>query len=194
MAAGLAWAIGAQDVSNCFGTSVGSKALTILQSCILAGICEFLGSLAGGQVSTTISGGLLDMPLIVSMGHDGAVLYARIMASAMAGALGWLVLATRYSLPVSTSHSLVGGIVGLGLYATGTAKWTTVAGIGESTTSCQAPCFESNRFPSNGYRAGSPKDTISIKSNMFVSPLLSRTLALRPQCHLGSQAHSREVC
>jgi len=74
------------------------------------------------------------MPLIVSWGEDGAALYARIMSTAMAGAFIWLALATKYSLPVSTSHSLVGGIVGLGLYSTGSARWGTVLGIGKCGT------------------------------------------------------------
>ena len=57
----MAWAIGAQDVSNALGTSVGAKAVTVRQAIYIAGVCEFVGSLAGGEVAGMISGGILSV-------------------------------------------------------------------------------------------------------------------------------------
>jgi PiT family inorganic phosphate transporter len=72
----MSWAIGAQDVSNAVGTSVGSKAITVRQAVVIAGIFEFLGSLMGGEVAGMISGGILDVELFTSMGARGIELYA----------------------------------------------------------------------------------------------------------------------
>jgi len=119
----MAWAIGAQDVSNALGTSVGSKALTVRQAIYVAAICEFAGSLMGGKVAGMISGGILDVDRFeADAARDGGALdlYARIMFCTMAGAFAWLGIATLYSLPVSTTHSLVGALLGVGLTAVGT--------------------------------------------------------------------------
>ena len=95
----MSCAIGAQDVSNALGTSVGSSAITVRQAIWIAGICEFLGSLAGSDVVGTISGGILQVDLFTDMN-----LYAMIMASTMFGAFLWLALATWAGLPVSISR------------------------------------------------------------------------------------------
>jgi inorganic phosphate transporter, PiT family len=131
VAAVMAWAIGAQDVSNCFGTAVGSRALTIPQALIIAALCEFAGSLTGGSVAATLTSGILDMDALSAMGPAGVSLYVQCMLSTMAGAVAWLIIATVYSLPVSTTHSLVGALVGVGVLATGRAKWTSLGGVGE---------------------------------------------------------------
>lgn len=134
IAAAMSWAIGAQDVSNCFGTAVGSKALTVMQAVLIAAVCEFVGSLTGGDVAATLATGILDMEALDAMGSAGVALYMRCMLATMIGAVAWLVIATVYSLPVSTTHSLVGALIGVGLLATGSAKWATLGGVCECSS------------------------------------------------------------
>eukprot|EP00474_Spongospora_subterranea_P002891 CRZ03349.1 hypothetical protein [Spongospora subterranea] len=110
VALGMAWAIGAQDVSNALGTAVGSKAVTVQQAIMIGAVCEFAGALVGGDVAQTISKGILDPKLTGSL-----EIYSQIMFCTLAGAFIWLAIATAYALPVSTSHSLIGSLVGLGL-------------------------------------------------------------------------------
>lgn len=102
-------------MSNALGTSVGSKALTVRQAIVVGAVCEFLGSLVGGEVAGTISGGILEPALFA--GSDGVDLYARLMFTTMAGAFAWLGTATYFALPVSTTHSMVGSLVGVGVVA-----------------------------------------------------------------------------
>ena len=117
----MAWAIGANDVANAMGTSVGSRALTIRQAIIVAGCLEFAGAfLAGGHVTDTVRKGMLDMELAAL--RPEFILYGMLAALASAGTL--LLVATRYGLPVSTTHSIVGAIVGFGAVALG---WEAVA-------------------------------------------------------------------
>jgi len=107
----MAWAIGANDVANAMGTSVGSGALTITGAVLVAGLLEFTGAfLAGGHVTNTIRKGMLDAVLVEQ--NPELVLYGMLAALASAGTL--LLVATRYGLPVSTTHSIVGAIVGFG--------------------------------------------------------------------------------
>jgi len=107
----MAWAIGANDVANAMGTSVGSGALTITGAVLVAGLLEFSGAfLAGGHVTNTIRKGMLDAVLVEQ--NPELVLYGMLAALASAGTL--LLVATRYGLPVSTTHSIVGAIVGFG--------------------------------------------------------------------------------
>eukprot|EP00742_Colponemidia_sp_Colp-10_P008282 GILJ01008957.1.p1 GENE.GILJ01008957.1~~GILJ01008957.1.p1 ORF type:complete len:437 (+),score=79.75 GILJ01008957.1:82-1392(+) len=110
LAASMAWAIGAQDVSNALGTSVGSKALTVNQAVIVAAIFEFLGSTLGGSVSQTISDGIIDSSIFEE--YEFLILA---MFCTLGGAFIWLLIATFVSAPVSTTHSLVGSLVGVGL-------------------------------------------------------------------------------
>ncbi|RJS91161.1 inorganic phosphate transporter [Salinisphaera sp. Q1T1-3] len=112
----MAWGIGANDVANAMGTSVGSGAVTIWQAVIIAGIFEFLGAwLAGGQVTQTISGGLID-PQIVAAQPDLLVIG---MLSALFGAACFLVAMSSAGMPVSTGQSIIGGILGFALVAYG---------------------------------------------------------------------------
>ena len=124
---------GAQDVSNALGTSVGSKALTVRQAIVVGAICEFLGSLVGGEVAATISGGILNMDAFHALGPAGIDLYANCMFVTMCGAFTWLVIATIYGLPVSTTHSLVGSLVGVGCVAMDPkgVNWASVGRIGK---------------------------------------------------------------
>ena len=114
----MAWNIGANDVANAMGTSVGSRALTLKQAVIIAAIFEFAGAFfAGDAVTETVRKGILEIPF----GDDGTVskeisqdIAFGFIAAMMAAAV-WLTIATRFGLPVSTTHSIIGGIVGVGL-------------------------------------------------------------------------------
>jgi PiT family inorganic phosphate transporter len=121
----MAWGIGANDVANAMGTSVGSGALTLLGAIILAGVLEFSGAvLIGSNVTQTISKGIIDTSLFDvdgPWGADGPVLLAVGMLCALVAAAGWLHVATHFGLPVSTTHSIVGAVVGIGLVSFGIA-------------------------------------------------------------------------
>ena len=113
----LAWNIGANDVANAMGTSVGSRALTLKQAVIIAAIFEFVGAFfAGDAVTDTVRKGILvvDFDNQVLVDAISADLMYGFIAAMMAAAV-WLTIATRYGLPVSTTHSIIGGIVGVGL-------------------------------------------------------------------------------
>ncbi len=105
----MAWGIGANDVANAMGTSVGSRALTVKQAIIIAIIFEFAGAyLAGGEVTSTIRKGILDPSLITD---DPDLLVFGMMASLLAAGL-WLLIASMRGWPVSTTHSIIGALVG----------------------------------------------------------------------------------
>jgi len=124
----MAWSIGANDVANAMGTSVGSGALTIRRAIVVAAILEFGGAfLAGGHVTDTVRKGMLDMQLVSQ--RPELLIYGMLASLAAAGTL--LVIATRYGLPVSTTHSIVGAIVGFGAVGlgSGAVAWGKVAEI-----------------------------------------------------------------
>ena len=124
----MAWAIGANDVANAMGTSVGSGALTIAGAVVVAGVLEFAGAfLAGGHVTDTVRKGMLDSALVEQ--NPRLVLYGMLAALASAGTL--LIGATRFGLPVSTTHSIVGAIVGFGAVGLGAdaVAWAKVGQI-----------------------------------------------------------------
>ena len=105
----MAWGIGANDVANAMGTSVGSRALTLKQAIIIAAIFEFAGAyLAGGEVTSTIRKGIID-PAVLT---DTPELLVFGMLSALLAAATWLLIASIKGWPVSTTHSIVGAIVG----------------------------------------------------------------------------------
>ncbi|MBN7799029.1 inorganic phosphate transporter [Parahaliea mediterranea] len=105
----MAWGIGANDVANAMGTSVGSRALTIKQAILVAMIFEFLGAyLAGGEVTSTIRKGIIDPASL----EDSPELMVFGMLSALLAAGTWLLIASLKGWPVSTTHSIVGAIVG----------------------------------------------------------------------------------
>ena len=127
----MAWGIGANDVANAMATSVGSRALTIKQAVIIAAIFEFTGAfLAGGQVTSTIRKGIIDANLL--SGSPELLVYGMLAALLSAGI--WLLIATRYGLPVSTTHSIVGAIVGFAAVGIGieAVKWAKVGSIAAS--------------------------------------------------------------
>jgi PiT family inorganic phosphate transporter len=105
----MAWGIGANDVANAMGTSVGSGAITIKQAVIIAAIFEFTGAyLAGGSVTKTIRKGIIDAQVL--SGTPELLVYGMLAALLAAGI--WLLVASRFGWPVSTTHSIVGAIVG----------------------------------------------------------------------------------
>lgn len=124
----MAWGIGANDVANAMATSVGSKALTIRQAILVAAIFEFLGAvLAGGEVTSTIRGGIVESDLFVD---DPALLIYGMLASLLAAGT-WLLIASRNGWPVSTTHSIVGAIVGFAAVGIGfdAVQWNKVGTI-----------------------------------------------------------------
>ena len=105
----MAWGVGANDVANAMGTSVGSKALTIKQAILIAMVFEFAGAyLAGGEVTSTIRKGIVDSAIFVDRPED--LVFG--MLSALLAAGFWLLIASFMGWPVSTTHSIVGAIVG----------------------------------------------------------------------------------
>ncbi len=105
----MAWGIGANDVANAMGTSVGSGAITIKQAVLIAAIFEFAGAfLAGGQVTKTIRKGIIDADLLSATPE---LLVYGMLASLLAAGI-WLLVASRFGWPVSTTHTIVGAIVG----------------------------------------------------------------------------------
>ena len=111
----MAWNIGANDVANAMGTSVGSRALTLKQAVIIAAIFEFAGAfLAGDAVTDTVRKGILSVDFETVTTDTSTKLMFGFIAAMMAAAL-WITVATRLGLPVSTTHSIIGGIVGIGL-------------------------------------------------------------------------------
>ena len=127
----MAWGIGANDVANAMATSVGSKALTIKQAILVAAIFEFLGAvLAGGEVTSTIRKGIVDTDGLMTM-DDGAKLLVYGMLAALLAAGSWLLIASRKGWPVSTTHSIVGAIVGFAAVGIGidAVQWSKVGTI-----------------------------------------------------------------
>jgi len=105
----MAWGIGANDVANAMATSVGAKALTIKQAILVAAVFEFAGAvLAGGEVTATIRKGIIDAGAL----SDEPELLIYGMLSALLAAGIWLLVASYKGWPVSTTHSIVGAIVG----------------------------------------------------------------------------------
>jgi len=127
----MAWGIGANDVANAMATSVGSKALTIKQAILVAAIFEFAGAvLAGGEVTSTIRKGIVDADMLIGM-DDGAKMLVYGMLSALLAAGTWLLVASKNGWPVSTTHSIVGAIVGFAAVGIGVdaVQWGKVGTI-----------------------------------------------------------------
>jgi len=124
MSIGVGWSIGANDAANSLGTAVGSKVITLKRAIILIVIFGFLGAfLQGSYVTKTIGKGIVPMNEL-----DKAVaLYIALVASFAACA--WVVLATYWKMPISTSHSIVGAVAGAGLAVGATVKWKVLLDI-----------------------------------------------------------------
>ena len=127
----MAWGIGANDVANAISTSVGSRALTIGQAILIAAVFEFAGAyLAGGEVTDTIRKGMINTDLLEGRGD----MLANGMLAALLAAGTWLLVASWFGWPVSTTHSIVGAIVGFAVYALGmeAVYWPKVGSIAAS--------------------------------------------------------------
>src|SRR5690554_6880123 len=124
----MAWGVGANDVANAMGTSVGSGALTIKQAILIAIIFEFCGAyFAGGEVTNTIRQGIID-PAVLSDRPD-LLIYG--MLSALLAAGTWLLIASIKGWPVSTTHSIIGALVGFAAVgiSVDSVQWSQVASI-----------------------------------------------------------------
>ncbi|AZG33709.1 MAG: inorganic phosphate transporter [Shewanella psychromarinicola] len=124
----MAWGIGANDVANAMGTSVGSNAITIKQAIIIAMIFEFTGAfLAGGEVTSTIRKGIIDASYFTDVPE---LLVYGMIASLLAAGI-WLVVASALGWPVSTTHSIIGAIVGFAAVGVNAdaVEWGKVGGI-----------------------------------------------------------------
>lgn len=127
----MAWGVGANDVANAMGTSVGSRAITIRQAILIAALFEFLGALlAGGEVTDTIRKGIINTEIL---SHDPQQFVLGMLACLLSAAL-WLGIASHYGWPVSTTHSIVGALVGFGAFSLGfdAIQWETLGYIGLS--------------------------------------------------------------
>ncbi|MCT1558070.1 inorganic phosphate transporter [Helcobacillus massiliensis] len=108
----MAFNIGGNDVANSFGTSVGAGTLTMKQALLIAAVFEVSGALlAGGEVTDTVKSGIVDIGPISA----DPMQFVYIMMAALFGAAVWLLVATKFGLPVSTTHSIIGAIVGASL-------------------------------------------------------------------------------
>ena len=127
----MAWSVGANDVANAMGTSVGSGALTLKRAVILAAILEFSGAFfVGSHVSETVRKGIIDAQSF----NDQPMLLAYGMLAAMLAAAAWLQFASYYGWPISTTHSIVGAIIGFGVVVGGVSAvhWEKVGAIASS--------------------------------------------------------------
>ncbi|MCB5411046.1 inorganic phosphate transporter [Pseudogemmobacter faecipullorum] len=126
----MALNIGANDVANNMGPAVGSKALTMGGALIIAAVCETAGALiAGGDVVSTIAGGIVAPEAVATES-----VFVRAMLAALIASSLWLNIATWAGAPVSTTHSIVGGVVGAGIVAGGFAavNWGMIGQIAAS--------------------------------------------------------------
>ncbi|HFC30156.1 MAG TPA: inorganic phosphate transporter [Oceanospirillales bacterium] len=124
----MAWGIGANDVANAMATSVGSKAITIKTAILIAAIFEFSGAvLAGGEVTATIRKGIVDAKVFEA---NPELLIFGMLASLLAAAI-WLLVASKKGWPVSTTHSIVGAVVGFAAIGVGmnAVNWAKVGTI-----------------------------------------------------------------
>ena len=112
----MAWSIGSNDVANSMATAVGAKAITFRQAVLIAGVLNFVGAVfVGSHVTETIRGNIVK-PSTISDPH---ALLLGFIASLLAAAI-WVTLSTWKEMPISTTHSVVGALVGFGLIASGT--------------------------------------------------------------------------
>jgi inorganic phosphate transporter, PiT family len=124
MAVSVGWSIGANDAANSLGTAVGSKVLTLRQAIFLIAIFGFFGAyLQGAYVAKTIGKGIVPLDQL----DKNLSLYIAVVASFAACA--WVILATYWKVPISTSHSIVGAVAGAGLAVHASVKWIVLRDI-----------------------------------------------------------------
>ncbi len=123
----MTWGVGANDVANAMGTSVGSGAITVKKAILIAAIFEFAGAvLAGGHVTGTIRKGIIDPSFVTT---PEILIYGMLAALLAAGV--WLMIASYYGWPVSTTHTIVGSLIGFGIVGLGpqAVAWAKVGSI-----------------------------------------------------------------
>ena len=124
----MAWSIGANDVANAMGTSVGSGALTVKRAVIVAAVLEFAGAFfVGTHVTETIRKGIISPEIFV--GNELDLVFG--MIGALLAAAIWLQVASYFGWPVSTTHSIVGAVLGFGVLYGGmaAADWSKVGSV-----------------------------------------------------------------
>ena len=125
----MAWSIGSNDVANSMATAVGAKAITFKQAVIIAGVLNFVGAVfVGSRVTETVSKGIIS-----TSGIDNHVLLLGFVASLLAAAI-WVTLSTWREMPISTTHSIIGALIGFGIIAGGTSAvaWGKVGSVAAS--------------------------------------------------------------
>ncbi|CAO1629063.1 unnamed protein product [Jaminaea pallidilutea] len=125
-----AFGIGANDVANSFATAVSSRSLTFRQAMVAAGLCEFLGAvLVGSRVTSTIKSGIINLSLFQNQADTTLLAFTCVCI----GSATWLIFATRNQMPVSTTHTVIGSLIGVGVAAGGASngvKWGW-SGVGQ---------------------------------------------------------------
>ena len=124
----MAWSIGANDVANSMATAVGAKAITFKQAVLIAGVLNLFGAVfVGSHVTDTVRKGIVD---VTSTGLNNQILLFGFVASLLAAAF-WVTLSTWKEMPISTTHSIVGSLMGFGLIAGGTqvVMWGKVGSV-----------------------------------------------------------------
>ena len=122
----MAWSIGANDVANSMATAVGAKAITFKQAVLIAGVLNIVGAVfVGGHVTDTVRKGVVDVT-----GIDSHLLLLGFVASLLAAAI-WVTLSTWKSMPISTTHSIIGALMGFGLIAGGISAvmWNKIGAV-----------------------------------------------------------------
>ncbi|MDD5247021.1 MAG: inorganic phosphate transporter [Candidatus Omnitrophica bacterium] len=124
MAVAIGWSIGANDAANSLGTAVGSRVLNLRQAIILITVFGFLGAfLQGSSVAKTIGKGIVPMEQL----DENLALYVALVSVFAAAA--WVVIATRWKIPISTSHSIVGAVAGAGIAVHSVVRWKVLLDI-----------------------------------------------------------------
>ncbi|GAI77999.1 unnamed protein product, partial [marine sediment metagenome] len=122
----MAWSIGSNDVANSMATAVGAKAITFRQAVLITGVLNIVGAVfVGGHVTDTVRKGIVN-----TTGIDNHVLLLGFVASLLAAAI-WVTLSTWKEMPISTTHSIIGALMGFGLIAGGTSTviWSKVGSV-----------------------------------------------------------------
>jgi len=126
----MAWNIGSNDVANSMATAVGAKAITFKQAVLIAGILNFVGAvLLGPHVAETVKGKIVNTEMIA----DPQILLLGFVASLLAAAI-WVTLSTWKSMPVSTTHAIIGALMGFGIIAGGmsSVNWVKISSVAAS--------------------------------------------------------------
>ena len=126
----MAWSIGANDVANSMASAVGAKAITFKQAVLIAGVLNFVGAVfVGEHVVETVKGGIVDVCMI----SNSSILLFGFVSALLAAAL-WVTLSTWYEMPISTTHSVIGALMGFGIVASGITcvQWGKIGSVAMS--------------------------------------------------------------